>query len=183
MAARKIDRRIGATRFFVPDPAFGWYMRSVGLGALAAAGAFGALLWWYHGKLLDLLGLYDLIEKPGVRELLQEYSHVSLLVTGLAMLGGAGFVLALSLFCLHRIAGPVYRMKLHMMEIMNGAPARPLRFRGDDQLRDLADLCNEFMVHLKVLEPGALEARGTARESGRAWEAREKPAQAGRPGA
>lgn len=183
MAATANNRRVGSTRFFVPDPAFGWYMRAVGMGAVLAACGFGALLWWYHGKLLDLLGLYDMIEKPGVRELLSEYSHISLFVTGVAMLGGAGFVLLLSLYCLHRIAGPVYRLKMHMMEIMNGTPPRPVRFRNDDQFRDLADLFNEFMVHVGLIDKAALAAQSPARSQASTWQGQEKPARAGRPGA
>lgn len=158
MAPTPRDRRIGWTRYFVPDPSFGWYVRGVGLAAAATALVFGGLLWWYHGKLLDLLGLYDMLDQPGVQELLLEYSRLSLLVTAIAVFGAAFFVIMMSVFFLHRIAGPVYRMKVHMMDLMEGETPRELTFREDDQLKDLADIFNDFMRHLGLLEQRATPA-------------------------
>jgi hypothetical protein len=159
MASTRKDQRIGWTRFFVPDPAFGWYVRGVGLCAAATALVFAGLLWWYHGKLLDLLGLYDMLDQPGVQELLLQYSKLSLLITVVAVFGAAFFVITISMFFLHRIAGPIYRMKVHMMDLMAGEPPRELSFRDDDQLKDLADIFNDFMRHLGLLEPRAASAQ------------------------
>ena len=159
MASTPKDRRIGWTRFFVPDPSFGWYVRGVGLGAAATALVFAGLLWWYHGKLLDLLGLYDMLDQPGVQELLLQYSKLSLLVTAIAVFGAAFFVIMMSMFFLHRIAGPIYRMKVHMMDLMAGKPPRELSFREDDQLKDLADIFNDFMRHFGLLEQRAASAQ------------------------
>jgi hypothetical protein len=164
MASTPKDRRIGWTRFFVPDPSFGWYVRGVGLGAAATALVFAGLLWWYHGKLLDLLGLYDMLDRPGVQELLLQYSKLSLLVTAIAVFGAAFFVIMMSVFFLHRIAGPIYRMKVHMMDLMAGTPPRELCFRDDDQLKDLADIFNDFMRHFGLLEQRAAPARARAHE-------------------
>jgi hypothetical protein len=158
MASTSSDRRLGWTRFFVPDPAFSWYVRGVGLAAAATSLVFAGLLWWYHGKLLDLLGLYDMLDQPGVQELMHQYSRLSLVVTAIAVFGAALFVIVMSLYFLHRIAGPVYRIKVHMMDLMAGEPARELRFRQDDQLKDLADIFNDFMRHHGLLEPSAASA-------------------------
>ena len=158
MAATSKDRRIGWTRFLVPDPAFSWYLRGVGLGAAATALVFAGLLWWYHGKLLDLLGLYDMLDQPGVQELLVQYSRLSLAITAIAVGGAALFVIVMSLFFLHRIAGPIYRIKVHMLDLMAGEPPRELSFRQDDQLKDLADIFNDFMRHFGLLEQRAAPA-------------------------
>ena len=159
MAPTPTDRRIGWTRFLVPDPAFSWYLRGVGLGAAVTAIVFAGLLWWYHGKLLDLLGLYDMLDQPGVQELLVEYSRLSLAITAIAVGGAALFVIVMSLFFLHRIAGPIYRLKVHMLDLMAGESPRELCFRQDDQLKDLADIFNDFMRHFGLLEPRATSAR------------------------
>jgi methyl-accepting chemotaxis protein len=159
MAPAPKDRRIGWTRFLVPDPAFSWYVRGVGLGAALTALVFAGLLWWYHGKLLDLLGLYDMLDQPGVQELLLQYSQLSLVITAIAVGGAALFVIVMSLFFLHRIAGPIYRMKVHMLDLMAGEPPRELCFRQDDQLKDLADIFNDFMRHFGLLKPRAASAR------------------------
>lgn len=154
MPRRGPERRIGWTRFFVPDPSFNWYMRTITLGSVVTAAFFAGLLWWYHGKLLDLLGLYDLLDDPAIHDLVAEYSKLSFVVIALSVLAAAGFVLVMSLFLLHRISGPIYRMKMHMLDLTAGAPARPLRFRGDDQLADLADIFNDLMRHYGLLEGG-----------------------------
>lgn len=155
MASTRKDRRLGLTRFFVPDPSFSWYVRGVSLAAVATSLAFAGMLWWYHGKLLDLLGLYDMIDQAGVAELLLQYSKLSLLITVVAVSGAAFFVIMMSMFFLHRIAGPIYRMKVHMMDLMAGTPPHELAFRNDDQLKDLADILNDFMRHFGILEPRA----------------------------
>jgi hypothetical protein len=159
MAPTSKNRRIGLTRFFVPDPAFSWYVRGVALGAAATALLFAGLLWWYHGKLLDLLGLYDMLDQPGVQELLVQYSRLSLLITTIAVCTATLFIITMSLYFLHRIAGPIYRMKVHMMDLMAGTPPRELSFREEDQLQDLADIFNDFMRHFGLLEQRAAPAR------------------------
>ena len=158
MAPTSQNRRIGWTRFLVPDPAFSWYLRGVGLCAVATALLFAGLLWWYHGKLLDLLGLYDMLDKPGIEELLLQYSQLSLLITTIAVCTAALFVIMMSLYFLHRIAGPIYRMKVHMMDLMAGTPPRELAFRDEDQLQDLADIFNDLMRHFGLLEQRAAPA-------------------------
>ena len=158
MAAVMRDRRRGVTPFLVPDPAFGWFLRSSALVAITSAACFGGLLWWYHGKLLDLLGLYELIDQPGVHEMMSDYAGLSLVVTGIAMVGMAGFVILTSMFLLHRIVGPAYRIKLHMMDLMAGGTPRPVRLREGDKLADLAGCFNEFLVHA-----GVIEAQGPGR--------------------
>ena len=172
------NRRLGWTRFFVPDPAFGWYMRTVTAAAVATATAFAGLLWWYHGHLLDVLGLYDVLDDPAAHHLVVEYSKLSLVVILLGVMGAASFVLMISLFLLYRIAGPIYRLKAHMMDLMDGASPRPLRFRENDQLADLAEIFNDFQSHAGILprsgSPGtqpsseAAQAPGDASEPQRA---------------
>jgi len=159
---RDSNRRIGWSRFFVPDPAFGWFMRAVTLGAVATSIGFAALLWWYHGRLLDLLGLYDVLTDPAAHHLVVEYSKLSLVVITLGVMGSASFVLLMSLYLLHRISGPIYRLKLHMVDMMAGEPPRPLRFRDDDQLADLADIFNDFMRHHDLLGPGGTPSTAAA---------------------
>ena len=103
-----------------------------------------------------------MLDQPGVQEHLIQYSKISLLVTAIAVGGAALFVIVMSLFFLHRIAGPIYRMKVHMMDLMAGTPPGELSFREDDQLKDLADIFNDFMRHFGLLEQPAAQAHGEA---------------------
>ena len=53
---RPMQRRVGLTRFFVPDASFRWYARGVALGTLGIGAFFGTLSWWYNRRLLESLG-------------------------------------------------------------------------------------------------------------------------------
>jgi hypothetical protein len=147
-----MDRRLGRTRFFVPDASFRWYLRGVALGALGIGAFFGALSWWYNRRLLESLGVFDAAEIPGVQQAISDYAAYSIVITGIAFVGTVLFVTLLSLFLLHRISGPVYRLKQHMLGIMMGRPPGELEFRKDDQLSDLSATFNELMHHLGLVE-------------------------------
>ena len=119
-----------------------------------AAVLFAGLLWWFHGRLLDVLGLYDYLDEPGVRDAVIRYAKLSLIVTGASVLGAAVWMLFLSVFFLHRIAGPIYRLKAHMMDMIAGDVPKELSFRETDQLKDLSALFNEFVQHFGLLADG-----------------------------
>lgn len=147
-----MDRRVGLTRFFVPDASFRWYLRGVGLGALGIGAFFGALSWWYNRRLLESIGVFDVTEYPGVQQAVSDYAAYSIAITAIAFIGTVLFVTLLSLYLLHRISGPVYRLKQHMLGIMMGRPPGELKFRKDDQLSDLSATFNEFAHHLGLVE-------------------------------
>ena len=152
--SKREERRYGKSRYLVPDPSFGWYVRAVGVGAVVAAVVFTGFLWWYHGRLLDVLGLYEHVDQPVVRDAIIEYGKLSLIVTGASVLGAAVWMILLSVFFLHRIAGPIYRLKAHMMDMMAGDSRRELLFRDGDQMKDLSDIFNDFIRHFGLLEAG-----------------------------
>jgi hypothetical protein len=140
------------TRFFVPDASFRWYLRGVGLGTLGIGAFFGSLSWWYNRRLLESLGVFDAIENPGAQQAVSDYALYSTAISAIACVGTVIFVTLLSLFLLHRISGPTYHLKQHMLGIMMGKPPGELTFRKDDQLSDLSATFNEFMRHLGLVE-------------------------------
>jgi hypothetical protein len=147
-----MNRRTGLTRFFVPDASFRWYVRGVGLGTLGIGAFFGTVSWWYNRRLLESLGVFDVIENPGVRQAISDYALYSIVISAIASVGTVLFVTLLSLFLLNRISGPIYRLKQHMLGIMMGRPPTELTFRKDDQLSDLSASFNEFLRHLGLVE-------------------------------
>ena len=147
-----MNRRLGLTRFFVPDASFRWYVRGVGLGTLGIGAFFGILSWWYNRRLLESLGVFDITGNPGVQQAIADYAVYSIVIGAIASVGTVLFVALLSLFLLHRISGPVYRLKQHMLGIMMGRPPGEVTFRKEDQLADLSSTFNEFMRHLGLLE-------------------------------
>ena len=140
------------TRFYVPDPSFGWYVRGVMAAIVTGIVVFGGTLWNFHRSLTGRLGPADAVGDPALQELVLAYAHETLVATGFAVLGGSLFVLVVCMYLLHRIAGPVYRLKRHMQAIIDGGSVRPLIFREDDQFRDLADIFNQLMRQLGELE-------------------------------
>jgi hypothetical protein len=143
---------MGLTRFFVPDASFRWYARGVAFGTLGIGAFFGTLSWWYNRRLLESLGVFDVTGDPGVQQAISDYAVYSIVITGIASVGTVLFVTLLSLFLLHRISGPIYRLKQHMLGIMMGRPPQEVSFRGDDQLSDLSATFNEFMRHIGLVE-------------------------------
>jgi len=156
-----MKRRVGLTRFFVPDASFRWYARGVAFGTLGIGAFFGILSWWYNRRLLESLGVFDFGENPGMQQAISDHAFYSVVITGIASVGIVFFVTLLSLFLLHRISGPVYRLKQDMLGMMMGRPPREVTFRKEDQLSDLCATFNEFMRHQGLLEGRPHPASGT----------------------
>ena len=87
-----------------------------------------------------------------MQQAVSDYAVYSIVIGAIASVGTVLFVAVLSLFLLHRISGPIYRLKQHMLGIMMGRPPGEVTFRKDDQLSDLSATFNEFMRHLGLLE-------------------------------
>ena len=63
----------------------------------------------------------------------------------------AAFVLSalLMLFHTHRIAGPAYRLKRTLQQVISGSPPRRIRLRKGDYLTELADAVNDLLLALR----------------------------------
>lgn len=53
------------------------------------------------------------------------------------------------IFFTHKIAGPIFKLKLHLSKILQGEPITPLTFRNGDYFRDLADEVSVFLETVK----------------------------------
>ena len=148
-AERLSNSRIGLSRFMVPHAAFDWYVRAIALSALAFGALTGVASWAYHMELFDALGLSSQVGWP---ELVAQYGRLSLLAAGIVAITMSIFVTLVSMFLFHRIVGPVYSLKQHMIAVANGEDVRPLRFRDGDQLSDVGDVYNQLLVSLDVLD-------------------------------
>jgi hypothetical protein len=147
-----MNRRVGLTRFLVPDASFRWYVRGIALGTLGIGAFFGILADWYHRRLLESLGLLDTGGNPAMQQAISDYTANSIVIGAIACVGAVLFATLLSCFLLHRISGPIYRLKQHMLGIMMGRPPSEVKFRREDQLSDLSATFNEFLRHLGILE-------------------------------
>ena len=147
------NQRKGISRWLVPHPSFGWYLRGMGLGALFASSFFGLASWWYNRALLTSLGGTDVFADPAFREVLASYASLSMFVTAVGVVGAPVFVIVFSIYFLHKIAGPIYRMKNHMQKLIEGGTASELVLRKHDQLQDICTTYNQLLHHLELFDP------------------------------
>jgi hypothetical protein len=76
------------------------------------------------------------------------YSFVAVLTLIVAFVWG--------LLYSHRIVGPIYRMRNHLMEAASGRAAKSLKFRENDFFQDLADAYNEELyARGRLKRPGS----------------------------
>ncbi|MFH1846764.1 MAG: methyl-accepting chemotaxis protein [Candidatus Omnitrophota bacterium] len=68
------------------------------------------------------------------------------------------FIVTIGLIMSHRIAGPLYRMKVFLQSVSSGSYDRKLRLRKKDELQDLAESLN-FLVSRLDIERGSREKR------------------------
>jgi truncated hemoglobin YjbI len=60
-----------------------------------------------------------------------------------------GSTAALSIFILHKVAGPLYRMEQILGQYCSGAPTRTVSFRHGDQIQPLAHAFNHWIGTLR----------------------------------
>jgi hypothetical protein len=152
------DRRFGLSRFIVPHESFEWYTRVIAGSTLAVGALLGVATWVYHQKLVGALGLDQLV---GSSQVLEQYNRYSLLATGVMILAAVVYVTLISMFIYHKVAGPVYRLKLHMLAVIDGQDVPEMRLRSTDQLSDICDTYNQMLYTLEVIEPKPLEEAKT----------------------
>ena len=59
------------------------------------------------------------------------------------------FLAALVIYISHRIAGPLYRLKMFMEKVENGDYSVKLKFRKNDAIHDVADSFNSMVAGIK----------------------------------
>lgn len=148
------NRRTGFTRFIVPHDSFRWFTRSIAISTLATGVGLALAMWIYSQQLYAAIGLPPMAENA---EALATYQRLSMISTAVVVMAGTLYVTMVSAFLFHRVAGPVYRIEQHMLDLIDGHPVEALRFRDGDQLVGLAETYNQLLYSLEALEPKPLE--------------------------
>jgi hypothetical protein len=144
------NRRIGLTRFIVPHESFAWYTRSIALTTLCTGILLAIAMWIYSNQLYQAMGMPPMAQDPAV---LAQYNRFTMVTTTLVVIVGTLYITTVSAYLFHRVAGPVYRIELHMKDVLDGYAVDPLRFREKDQLPELAETYNQLLYKLEVIEP------------------------------
>lgn len=148
--SRQNRRRLSWSRYIVPSDTFSWFTRSVALSTLATGALLGTAVWLYSQKLYAAMGLPPLSQDASV---LAEYHRLTVVTATVVVLVGSLYITAVSAYLFHKVAGPAYRFERHMREVLDGRDVEPLRFRRNDQLLSLADVYNQLLYQLEVIEP------------------------------
>jgi len=163
-ATTRKDRRVqryGLSRFFVPHESFDWFTRGMGIAAFLTALLLAGAMWVYQVRLFDALGLFDLVERP---DLIDRYVRLSLISNGVMVISAALYITMMAAFFFHRIAGPIYRIQIHMQSVIDGEPVEELRLRKTDQLGELCEKYNQLLYTLDVIEPKPLNETNPAEQ-------------------
>ena len=150
--SRKNERRSG-TRVAVPHPAFDWYVNRIGVAAFLISGVFGLLAWWHQRRLFYAMGFDSAV---GQSDLITEYARLTLIANALAVVTCFLLVMFVAMHLVHKIVGPVYRLKQHMLAIARGGEPSEIRFRKNDQFADVGEAFNELLRSLDLLDPKPL---------------------------
>lgn len=158
------NKRRGLTRFIVPHRSFDWFVRGMIVTVLGTGGFIATSSWIYHRRLVQTMELLEIQLQP---ELLDHYTLLSVLGTGVVVLAAALYITLTAVFLFHRVAGPIYRFEVHMKQIIDGTPVDELRLRKGDQLQELCSTYNQLLHSLDLLEPKPFQdAEPQASEAG-----------------
>jgi len=91
--------------------------------------------------------------------MLEQERWIKVLYLGVAMLS-CGFAVVMGLVLSHRVAGPIYRLRKHLLEAAAGRAPSQVRFRDEDYFQELADAYNaELRSRGRVRRPGSEPSR------------------------
>lgn len=130
-----------------PPPGFRLVRQDPVRFALLAGVLLGAAAWIYNQELNRNFGL-----DSSHAGMLHDPSFHSLVFT--VTLFGIAFgcyVLVVGAFFFHRVAGPIYWIKCHMLDTLDGQPVAPMTLRKNDQMHDVAEAYNALLKKFGVI--------------------------------
>jgi len=146
----KTNHRIGLSRYVAPHPTYGWYVKTLALFALLGGIVLGGALWFHNQQMIKAVGLEQLASNPDALE--DQALNMLIFSVTLSGIAYSCLVLLVGAFFFHRVAGPIYRIKRHMLDILEGKPVGSLSLRKTDQLHDVAAVYNELLVKVGVTQ-------------------------------
>lgn len=107
----------------------------------------------FLASLIYPLTIYDLMESmialnPNNAAEYKEHQFSLLLTLSVIQFGLLGFIFVVCIRVSHRIAGPMYKMRLFLEHIRDGGEIYPLSFREGDQFPEVAEDLNETIEYL-----------------------------------
>ena len=139
------NKRWGITRFLVPHPDNRWFLWRILLGSLIIGLILCGVFWWYHQQFQQSLQSMGLLENEIVREELFNYLKVLKFMLAGGVVFNTFLVTLLSAYLFHKIAGPMYHLKIHLEKILSGGSTTELHFRKGDRFQEIANMLNQVL--------------------------------------
>ncbi|MDH4210086.1 MAG: hypothetical protein OEV79_01375 [candidate division WOR-3 bacterium] len=99
--------------------------------------------YFFLSSIVDFIENYG--RAPTGSELIVASTRPLLIILPVAFL----FLAVVCIFVSHRIAGPLYRLKMFMEKVQNGDYTVTLRFRKGDAIHDVADSFNQMVEGIR----------------------------------
>jgi signal transduction histidine kinase len=91
-----------------------------------------------------------------IDEIFLDLNNLLFIRISLLILSGVCIGVIIVMFMVHRIAGPLFRVKKVLGIIGDGIIPEKVRFRKKDELKDIADTINEVISKISELQGGNL---------------------------
>ena len=142
---------------FVVNPKF---QLKLALSITAIALVTNFFYFWVIDGLLE--GVHNLlVELPAPTDTIEKFGEEQASVVSDIYIYQSLVCLVMFFGCLlftHRIAGPMYKLRLYLRQFCEGTAARKLRFRKGDCFQEVADEINMTFDKLSADNPGNLAA-------------------------
>jgi sensor histidine kinase YesM len=114
------------------------------LSVVSITALYGANVWLFYkfselGKEMGLPSDHIFFQFISAQKTQMNWTFLAVSIVLLALLSIAGAVIS------HKVAGPIYRLCLHLKEIKDGSKVAPFSFRNDDYFQEIADHLNPVL--------------------------------------
>ncbi len=99
--------------------------------------------YFFLSSIVDFIDLHG--RPPTGSELILASTNPLAIILPVAFL----LLAIISIFISHRIAGPLFRLKMYMEKVQNGDYTVKLKFRKGDAIHDVADSFNQMVEGIK----------------------------------
>lgn len=132
------------SQFLIDPKVQGRVVASLALVAIVGAVAICGSVYSYHRQVALVLESGTVAPEVLASEFRNMTSSLMLRLGVILVIMTASFV-AMGFVITHRIAGPLYKLRLELQRMLQGEDINPIRFRKDDEFQDLPDLINRLV--------------------------------------
>lgn len=98
---------------------------------------------------LSIIDMFNVIieKQPNQADTFTDLRNGLLLFLGIIEFAFLALVFIVCIFMSHKVAGPMYKLQNHLINIKNGGEVKPVFFRDGDNFHEVADEVNEVLEY------------------------------------